>query len=125
MGWDLSRRHGARCPNLSRRAGPFAAKVREADVLAGEQLLDLGAGQHPGAIRARPAAPLHTEANSVAAHTRLPVDAHHPGRARPQQPEWSPSSWRGASAAFSSGKHTTMPRYHRIPAAQIPDLRDV
>jgi hypothetical protein len=31
-----------------------------------------------------------------------------------------PSSWRGASPAFSSGGHTTMPRYHRIPAAQIP-----
>ena len=36
-----------------------------------------------------------------------------------------PSSWRGASPAFSSGGHTTMPRYHRIPAAQIPDSRDM
>jgi len=31
MDWDLSRRHGPRCPDLSRRAGAFAAKFDGTD----------------------------------------------------------------------------------------------
>jgi hypothetical protein len=51
MDWDLSRRHGPRCPDLSQRAGPFAAKfdgtdsaVAEAEVeaLAAAQVLTEG-----------------------------------------------------------------------------------
>jgi len=51
MDWDLSRRHGPRCPDLSRRAGPFAAKFDGTDsivartgveALAADQVLTEG-----------------------------------------------------------------------------------
>jgi hypothetical protein len=51
MDWDLSRCHGPRCPDLSRRAGPFAAEFDSTDsvvartgieALAADQVLTEG-----------------------------------------------------------------------------------
>ena len=45
MDWDLSRRHGPRCPDLSRQAGPFAAKFDGTDsVVARTEVEALAAG---------------------------------------------------------------------------------